>query len=393
MFPILARDPVRAIAASRIREVANAAMGAGDVLPFWFGEPDRRTPRFIVDAAKAALDAGDTFYLPNLGLPTLREALSGYVGTLHDPAGLPVGAARIAVTSSGVSALMLAAQALLSPGDRVVAVVPLWPNLTAIAGVLGARVETVGLSIDPGRGRWALDVDRLLAALTPDTRMLMINSPGNPTGWVMPREAMAAVLHHCRRHGIWVLSDEAYERLVFDGSRCAPSFLDVADPLDRLVVANTFSKTWQMTGWRLGWLVIPEALAPDIEKLVEFNTSCAPGFVQQAGLAAVRSGDDAVLDFVRHVRSGAEALVDALESVPRVRTVRPDGALYVLLQVEGESDSLALAKSLVGEAKLGLAPGIAFGAEAEGWLRWCIARPAAQLRDGADRLRGYLARR
>jgi aspartate/methionine/tyrosine aminotransferase len=393
MFPSLARESVRAIAASRIREVANAAMGAADVLPFWFGEPDRPTPGFIVDAAKAALDAGDTFYLPNLGRPELREALSAYAGALHAPDGRPLGADRIAVTSSGVSALMLAAQALLSPGDRVVAVVPLWPNLAAIAGVLGARVDTVGLSIDPARDRWTLDVDRLLAALTPDTRLLMINSPGNPTGWVMPRAAMAAVLEHCRRHGIWVLSDEAYERLVFDGSRCAPSFLDVADPLDRLVVANTFSKTWQMTGWRLGWLVVPQALAPDIEKLVEFNSSCAPGFVQQAGLAAVRGGEDAVLDFVRYVRTGAEALVDALAAVPRVRTVRPDGAMYVLLRVEGESDSLALAKALVRDARLGLAPGIAFGADAEGWLRWCVARPAAQLQEGAERLRGYLARR
>lgn len=393
MFPSLARDAVRAIAASRIREVANAAMGAADVLPFWFGEPDRPTPAFIVEAAKAALDAGDTFYLPNLGLPALREALSDYVGALHDPAGRPIGSTRIAVTSSGVSALMLAAQALLSPGDRVVAVVPLWPNLTAIARVLGARVDTVGLSIDPVDRRWTLDVDRLIAALTPDTRMLMINSPGNPTGWVMPRDAMDAVLRHCRRHGIWVLSDEAYERLVFDGSRCAPSFLDVADPLDRLVVANTFSKTWQMTGWRLGWLVVPDPLAPEIEKLVEFNSSCAPGFIQQAGLAAVRGGDDTVLDFVRYVRSGAEALVDALATIPRVSTVRPDGAMYVLLRVEGEPDSLSLARSLVREARLGLAPGIAFGDQAEGWLRWCIARPAAQLQDGAERLRGYLARR
>jgi len=393
MHPALARDPVRALSASRIREVANAAMGATDVLAFWFGEPDRPTPRFIVDAAHAALDAGDTFYLPNLGLPELREALAAYAGRLHAPGGAALPAGRIAVTSSGLSALMLASQALVSPGDRVVAVVPLWPNLTAIAGVLGAEVATVPLTVDPLRGRWTLDLDRLLAALTPDTRMLLLNSPGNPTGWVMPADAQRVVLEHCRRLGIWVLSDEAYERLVFDGSACAPSFLDHADPADRLVVANTFSKTWQMTGWRLGWLVMPEPLTADIEKLVEFNTSCAPGFVQRAGLAAVRHGEPETLSFVADVRAGAQALVTALEAVPGVHPVAPDGAMYVLLRVEGEPDSLALAKALVREARLGLAPGVAFGPQCEGYLRWCVARPPAVLQEGARRLARYLAGR
>jgi aspartate/methionine/tyrosine aminotransferase len=391
MHAPLARDPVRAIAASRIREVANAAMGAPDVLAFWFGEPDRPTPRFIVDAAKAALDDGDTFYLPNLGMPALREAIAGYASRLHAGGGTPIGAGRIGVTSSGVSALMLAGQALLSPGDRVVAVVPLWPNLTAIAAVLGARVDTVALSV--ADGRWRLDVDRLLAALTPGTRLLVINSPGNPTGWVMPPEAIRAVREHCRRLGIWILSDEAYERLVFDGSGCAPSFLDGADPEDRLVVANTFSKTWQMTGWRLGWLVMPDGLVPDVEKLVEFNTSCAPGFVQRAGLAAVRDGEAATLAFAAYVKAGAEALTSALAEVPRVRPVVPDGAMYVLLRVDGERDSLSLAKALVREARLGLAPGVAFGEDCEGWLRWCVARPEPTLRDGAERLARFLARR
>jgi len=389
MFAAVARDPVRSLAASRIREVANAAMGAHDVLAFWFGEPDRPTPRFIVEAAHAALDAGDTFYHPNLGVPALREALARYAGGLHRP----LDATRIAVTSSGVSGLMLAAQAVVCPGDRVVAVTPLWPNLTSIARVMGACVHTVALDIDPIRGRWRLDLDRLLAALTPDTRMLMVNSPGNPTGWVMSRDEQAAVLHHCRRHGIWLLSDEAYERLVFDGSRCAPSMLDLAEAQDRLVVANTFSKTWQMTGWRLGWLVLPPTLVPDVEKLIEFNTSCAPGFVQRAGIAAVTQGEPAAQAFLDYVRTGAEALTAALRQVPRVMPVAPDGAMYVLLRVDGEHDSLALAKSLVRDARLGLAPGIAFGPECEGFLRWCVARPPEVLARGVDRLATYLRSR
>ena len=390
-MPALARDSLRAIAGSRIREVANAAMGATDLLAFWFGEPATPAPAFVVDAAKAALDANDTFYLPNLGITELRIELAGYDDRLHPPSATATD--RIAVTSSGVSALMLASQALLSPGDRVVAVVPLWPNLTSIAAVLGARVETVALKVDATHGGWALDLDRLLAALTPDTRLLMINSPGNPTGWVMPADAQKVVIEHCRRLGIWVVSDEAYERLVFDGSQCAPSFLDVADPADRLVVANTFSKTWQMTGWRLGWLVTPKTLLPDIEKLIEFNTSCAPGFVQRAGLAAVRHGEAATRSFVATVREGADTLMTALSGLPRVQAVRPDGAMYVLLRIEGERDSLELAKALAREARLGLAPGIAFGPECEGYLRWCIAREPVILYEGVERLADFLAKR
>lgn len=390
-MPALARDSLRAIAGSRIREVANAAMDATDLLAFWFGEPATPAPAFVVDAAKAALDANDTFYLSNLGITELRTELAGYVDRLHPPSATATD--RIAVTSSGVSALMLASQALLSPGDRVVAVVPLWPNLTSIAAVLGARVESVALTVDATHGGWTLDLDRLLAALTPDTRLLMINSPGNPTGWVMPADAQKVVVEHCRRLGIWVVSDEAYERLVFDGSQCAPSFLDVADPSDRLVVANTFSKTWQMTGWRLGWLVTPKTLLPEIEKLIEFNTSCAPGFVQRAGLAAVRHGKAATRSFVATVREGANTLMTALSGLPRVQAVRPDGAMYVLLRIEGERDSLELAKALAREARLGLAPGIAFGPECEGYLRWCIAREPVILYEGVERLAGFLARR
>lgn len=387
-FPAQPRPAIADLSASRIREVANAAMGLPDVLAFWFGEPDRPTPAFISAAAKAALDEGRTFYSPNLGLPTLRSALSDYVGRLHPQAG--ISPRRIAVTSSGVSALMLAAQALLSPGDRVVAVVPLWPNLSAIAHVLGATVDTVDLQVDAQSGRWQLDVAQLLAALTPDTRMLMLNSPGNPTGWVMPGPAMAEVVAHCRARGIWILSDEAYERLIFDGSPCAPSMLDVADPEDRLVVANTFSKTWQMTGWRLGWLVLPEALVPAIEKLIEFNSSCAPEFVQMAGIAAIQHGDEATRDFVAEVRTGASHLMTQLADLDAVQAVEPEGAMYVLLRIDGQPDSLALAKDLVVRARLGLAPGIAFGRASEGYLRWCVARPAAVLSDGVERLRGYL---
>jgi aspartate/methionine/tyrosine aminotransferase len=381
-----ARPAIRSLQASRIREVANAAMGRADVLAFWFGEPDAVTPAFIRDAAKHSLDEGETFYGHNLGAPALRTELSRYLGGLHGP----VGVDRIAVTNSGVNALMLAAQLLISPGDRVVAVVPLWPNVTEIPRILGARVDRVGLHVDPVSGLWSLDLERLLAEITPQTRAVIINSPSNPTGWVMPREQMQALLEHCRRTGTWIISDEAYGRLVFDGSFKAPSMLDLADRHDRLIVANTFSKTWQMTGWRLGWLVVPPTLLEDLSKLIEYNTSCAPGFIQRAGLAALRDGEPTVRSFVEELARRRDALIGALRQIPGIDVPQPEGAMYAFFRVHGHPDSLALATTLVRERKLGLAPGIAFGAEGEGFLRWCFAKPVEQLLEGAQRLAAHL---
>src|SRR2546426_4630272 len=221
---ISARDAVRALRPSRIREVANAGMGLHDVLPFWFGESDQVTPRFITDAANKALITGATFYTHNLGIAPLRAALAGYVSRLHGE----TNADNIAVTSAGVSALMLAAQLVVGHGDRVVAVTPLWPNLVEIPKILGASVKTV--SLEYGVEGWALDMDRLLAALTPGTKLLMINSPNNPTGWTMSAVEQQTLLDHCRRLGIWIVADEVYERICYsaNGAAIGPSFLDIA---------------------------------------------------------------------------------------------------------------------------------------------------------------------
>ena len=385
-----ARDAVRTLRASKIREVANAGLGDPAVLPFWFGEPDETTPEFIRRAAIDALAAGDTFYTHNLGIPELRDTLAEYVSRLHRP----VTRERIAVTSSGVSALMLATEALVGAGDRVVEVTPLWPNLVEQPKILGANVECVPLSFGAAGQGWALDLDRLIGALTPRTRAVYINSPNNPTGWTIDRESQRAILDHCRRHGIWIVADDAYERLFYDGpdgaSVPAPSFLDIAEPDDRLLSTNTFSKSWLMTGWRLGWIVAPEPLVPDLGVLIEYNTSCAPGFVQRAGVTAVLDGEPVVAHTVERFRKARDFLVTRLAAMPGVEVVAPPGAMYVFFRVHGMADSLAFAKRLVREAKLGLAPGIAFGPEGEGFLRWCFAASESRLADGADRLERFL---
>jgi len=386
-----AREAVRALRASKIREVANAAMGAPDVLAFWFGEPDEATPEFIRRAAIEAVESGDTFYTHNLGTPELRDTLASYLSRLHRR----VTRERVAVTSAGVSALMLATEALVGAGDRVVEVTPLWPNLVEQPKILGASVECVPLAF--GAAGWALDLDRLLDALTPDTRAVYINSPNNPTGWTIDRESQRAILEHCRKHAIWIVADDAYERLFYEApggtSGAAPSFLDIAEPEDRLLSTNTFSKSWLMTGWRLGWIVAPEALVPDLGVLIEYNTSCAPGFVQRAGMVAVRDGEPVIAHTIERFRAARDFLVARLAAIPGIDVVAPPGAMYLFFRVRGVTDSLAFAKRLVAEARLGLAPGIAFGPEGEGFLRWCFAASEERLAEGVARLERFLRRR
>ncbi len=380
------RPAIADLAGSRIREVANAGIGRPDVLAFWFGESDEVTPAPVREAAAAALQRGETFYSHNLGLPELREAIAAYMAGLH-PA---VGVQRIAVTSSGVSALMIAMQLLVGAGDEVVAVVPVWPNLTAQPAILGATVVRVALRPDAD-GVWALDVDALCAAVTPRTRVLLVNAPNNPTGWALPGAAQRRLLDHCRTTGTWIVADEVYERVWFGPGRAAPSFLDHATADDRLVVVHSFSKSFLMTGWRLGWMVLPPALVDAAGKLLEYNSSCAPVFVQRGALAALAMADDFVPGLVGRLRGCRDRLVDGLQAMPGVTAARPEGGMYAFFRVDGRDDSLALAKSLVAGHGLGLAPGVAFGPEGEGWLRWCFAsRDPARLDEGLRRLAGAL---
>jgi aspartate/methionine/tyrosine aminotransferase len=389
--PLAARAAVRALAASKIRELVNAGIGRKDVLPFWVGEPDEPTPDFIRRAGIASIEAGEVFYSHNLGLYSLRKALAAYITRLHRP----TSAEEIAVTSAGVNALMLVSQLLLDPGDRVVEVVPLWPNLQEIPRILGANVATVALEFSP-QG-WRLDLERLLGELKPGTKALYLNSPNNPTGWTIARQAQRAILEHCRRHGIWVFADDAYERLYYEGVKdaasgegVAPSFLDLAEAGERVISTNTFSKSWLMTGWRLGWAVVPAALEADLGKLIEYNTSCAPVFVQRAGIAAVTQGEPVIAHTLARFRKARDFLVGELRKLPGVEVALPAGTMYAFFRVRGVADSLAFCKKLVAGYGLGLAPGAAFGPQGEGYVRWCFAAGEDKLAEGVARLRKAL---
>lgn len=382
--PAGARETVENLGNSLIREVANAGMGLDDVVALWYGEPDLPTPDFICQAANAALAQGNTFYTENFGIPELRQTLGEYMTALYKR---PIDSARVAVTSSGMSATNLMQQVMTNPGDNVVVTAPVWPNLIETIRVMGGEPRFAWLQF--GNQGWSLDLEQMFEMVDGRTRAILINTPSNPTGWVMSREEMQQVLDFCRARGIWVLSDEVYARMYFNGP-AAPSFLELAEPDDRLVVVNSFSKSWCMTGWRLGWLTAPPALMPTLEKMIEFHYSCPAHFSQVAGITAVREGEDFVTETVARYKQARDLVIDRLQGMPKVRVHRPDGAFYAFFAVDGMTDSLGMCKDILRQTHVGLAPGAAFGPEGEGYIRLCFASTLDRLDDAMDRLEPLL---
>jgi aspartate aminotransferase len=388
MSSATARPEILALRTSQIREVANVGMARKDILKFWVGESDQPTPAFIREATAKALMAGETYYTHNLGRPDLREALSAYLERLH---GMPFDLDRLGITSAGVNALMLVSQAVISPGDKVVVTTPAWPNIVEIPRILSARLETVAL--DRAQGLWRLDLDKLMAALTPDTRALFLNSPNNPTGWTLPAEDRAAILARCCKYGIWLITDDPYERLIFGPGKSAPSFLPLAGDDERVISTNTFSKAWRMTGWRMGWMVLPKSLTESMGVVIEYNTSCAPDFIQSGAIAALNDGEASIAELRTELAAAKDLVIGALRQMPGVEAPEPEGGMYAFFRVEGVTDSVAFAKDLIDKAGIGLAPGSAFGEDGQGWLRWCFANRPETNSAGLEKLAGYLALR
>lgn len=380
------RSAIADLPFSKIRAVSRLGMGMPDVIPLWFGEGDVPTPPFIVDAAKASLDGGQTFYETNKGVPGLVDELARYQSRLYRRA---IGKDRVTVTASGMNALIIAMQAIVDPGTNVVVVNPVWPNCRETVKIMGGDVRDVALDAEDGRFR--LDLDKLFGATDAKTRALFINSPGNPTGWMMSAEQQRDVLDFCRKRGIWIVSDEVYARIVYD-RHAAPSFLEIAEPDDAVIVVNSFSKAWTMTGWRLGWLTAPEYLSDTFEKLNEFNISGPTSFVQRAGLVAIRDGEPFVASLIERYAQARDMVVQRLGAMKRVRLYRPEAAFYAFFEVEGMSDSLAYCQDLLTTAKVGLAPGAAFGLGGEGKIRLCFAATLPKLAQALDRLEPVLDR-
>ena len=383
MHPIRAR--IDAIEDSLISQVWGLGRHDPEVIGLWAGEADLPTPGFISEAAIASLRAGDTFYSHGRGIVAMRAALADYLLRLY---GRPVAEDRLALTSSGMNGVVLLAQALVGPGDSVVSVSPCWPNVLRALAIAGAEVRTVTLT--PGEAGWALDLDALFAACDATTRVICFASPGNPTGWVMERVEQEAVLAFARARGISVLADEVYHRLVYDRP-VAPSVLEIAEPEDAVYVVNSFSKAWAMTGWRLGWIVYPAGQAAAFEKLIQFNTSGAPTFLQAGAIAALRDGEPFVAELLEYCRAGRAIAESRLASMARVRAVPNSASFYSMFRVDGVSDTLSFCKRLVIEGKVGTAPGEAFGPGAEGLTRLCYAKSPGTLHEAMDRIAAFVA--
>lgn len=359
---------IRDLASSQIGLVADLGRDDPDVVKLWIGEGDLPTPPFIVDAATAAMKAGHTRYTYSVGLPALRRSLSAY-HLRHWGVNLPP--ERFAVTSGGMNAIMQACQAILEPGDEVVIPSPAWGNVREAVRVVGGVPVPVPYRWRPDGG-FELPLADIVAAITDRTRIVMINSPANPTGWIMPLADMRGLREFTEARGIWILADEVYNHFVYGGAK-AHSFLEICSDQDRLLVCNTMSKNWAMTGWRAGWIAFPQGLSSVFARLGEYNTTSIPTFIQHAASAALDGGDPFIEAMVERCKVSRAILIDGLSRLANVRVSAPEGSFYLLVRIQTGESSLDLAKRLLSEVKLGVAPGTAFGPEGEGFIRICFA--------------------
>jgi aspartate aminotransferase len=364
----------------RIATMAEAMPGA---LKLCYGESDLPTPDFICRAAADALSAGHTFYTHTAGYSALREAVAAKVLDLH---GLAYRPSEIMCTVGASMAIFTAIRACVGRDDNAVVISPAYAIFASAARLCGGEPREVPLARDGPR--FCLDVDRVRRAIDSKTRMLIVNSPSNPTGWVATVNEQRALYELAERHDLMILADEVYERLVFDRP-IAPSFAWVAADRDRVVVVNSFSKTYNMTGWRLGWAQGSEPFIRLMYTAAEFITSNPAAMVQQAGIAALRDGEPFIEELRAKYAARRAQVVEALGAVPRVSLPEPAGAFYAFPQIEGLSDSTAFADRLLRETGVALAPGAAFGEGGEGYVRLCFAASESVLSQALDRLRAF----
>ncbi|MGH2340705.1 pyridoxal phosphate-dependent aminotransferase [Segnochrobactraceae bacterium EtOH-i3] len=372
---------------SGIVAVMNHGRQKDGLIPLWVGEGDLPTPAFICEAASRGLAAGETFYTWQRGVPELRQALADYHTALFHQ---PFSPERFFVTGSGMQSIHIALTITVETGDEVIVPTPEWPNFSAAVQVAGARPVEVPLSFTDGR--WEIDLDRIEAAITPRSKVLFINTPANPSGWTASHDDIKAILALARKHGLWLIVDEVYTRFYYGPGNRAPSFHDVAEPTDRIIYVNTFSKNWAMTGWRVGWIEASPELGDLIENMIQYSTSGVAAFMQRAATVALKQGEGFVAHQIARARRGRELTMETLSASNRVRFAVPDGAFYAFFAVDGEPDARALAYRLVDEAGIGLAPGEAFGAGGSGYLRLCFARGEQSLAVALGRLGDWLRR-
>ncbi len=380
------RPQIRDMQTESIADLAVRARELGDVIALWYGEGDMVTPAFIRDAAKRAFDDGLTFYIPNMrGYGPLIEALAEYQTRLH---GRSIALNRTTVTPGGMQGIHLAIALLVETGTNAVYLAPQWPNIHNAIHLAGGEPRPVPLGFD---GDWRLDLDRLFDACDARTRAIVLSTPCNPTGWTASREELEALLAFSRRTGIWIVSDEVYNRLYFDGP-AAPSILQVAEGGDRVLSVNSFSKAWAMTGWRVGWLTHPSGVADQLGAMTQFVNSGTSGPLQAGALAAIRDGEPLVGEVKARIKTGLDLAYTTLSKLNSViLPKKPVGGMYAFFSLRGEADARRACSAILEEARVGLAPGYLFGTSSTAFLRMCVCRDEAQLAIAMERMASALA--
>lgn len=385
LLPLI-RDEARNAPASGIEEVFDYGFGRPGIIPLWSGESHLRTPDFIAGPAARALEAGETFYTSQSGILPLREALTRY----HERHfGQTISPEAFLVTIGGMHAITLSLQVVAGAGDEVLYLSPAWPNFAGAAGVAGAIPIAVPLT-ETAEG-WTCEVERLEKAVTPRTRAIFVNSPSNPTGWTADADTLRAILAFARRHGLWIIADEIYALFHYGEGRAA-SFMDVMNEEDRILFVNTFSKNWAMTGWRIGWLKAHPSLSKTFTNLIQYSSSGVAQFLQRGAVAALDEGDGFLAEQVMAARAARDAVCGILGASGRVRFSVPPGAFYLFFSIDGLRDARQAAFDLVDHANVGLAPGTAFGASGQGYLRLCFHRKLDQVEEAAHRIANWISR-
>jgi len=380
----LLREEIESLQQNTITRVAFPRIHEKDIIALWFGEGDTPTPAFICDAAKEALEEGLTFYQHTRGRDDLRGAIRQYLHALY---GIEVHPDRVSAPGSAMLSITMAVQLSLTSGSHGLIVGPAWPNIYNAMRVTGADISYVNQRLTDGR--WQLDMDELRAALRPETRAVFVNSPCNPTGWVMPAQQQRELLEIARERDLLIISDEVYHRLVYD-AEASPSFLELAETEDPVIVVSGFSKSWAMTGWRLGWMVAPARYATIIAAVSECFNSGAPAFVQPGGVAALERGGAWLAELKARYTRGRELVGEYLEGHPALELSLPEGAFYAFPRVPGLASSIALAEALADEARVGVAPGAGFGPGNEQFFRLCFAQSHERLAEALRRICAFL---
>jgi len=355
------------------------------ILSLGQGRGDEATPDFIANAAYNAMKNGETFYGPTLGHPKLRAELATYYKNIFN---INIPQNRIFVTPSGSAAMHQALSVILGPGDDLVALTPIWKNLIGAVELAGANTIQVPLNDDPNHG-WSLDLEKLFAACTPRTRAILITSPSNPTGWCMGHEDIKRVVEFSRQNNIWIISDEVYARCMY-GKKHAPSFLEHTHENDLLLTINSFSKSWAMTGWRLGWIVGPTQAADLIQNIAMYENLCPPAFTQFGAIAALKHGEPFLKKQMKLWETNRDLLIKRLAPYENIQIHRPEAAFYGFFKVAGQDDDIAFCRHLIDKAGLSLSPGCSFGKGGKGYVRICYAISTKNFIEALDRLESVL---